>query len=286
MRRWLFLSACLTRLVLAGFVAPAMAGADKQQWPSGGLPNDWRALEDDAPTPGDPGPGQFDFGRDGRVQPFGQAPSLSPSLSERRAPNSLKSPDPVQDAAAAKAARDKARAEALKKALAPRPEPAALRQRALDELFKHLGAASDPEEAKGYADAIQHVWLQSQSDTANLIMQRAMLASRMKNYPLALTLLDKLVAFEPLWAEAWNQRATVRFLSRDFDGAMADIDKVMKLEPRHFGALTGMGVILQQEGLDKRALQVFNKALEIYPAQPDLKDTVDKLTLDVNGRDI
>ena len=78
----------------------------------------------------------------------------------------------------------------------------------------------------------------------------------------------------------------MRFLSRDFDGAMADIDKVMKLEPRHFGALTGMGVILQQEGLDKRALQVFNKALEIYPAQPDLKDTVDKLTLDVNGRDI
>ncbi len=161
-----------------------------------------------------------------------------------------------------------------------------MRQRALDELFKHLGAASDPEEAKGYADAIQHVWLQSQSDTANLIMQRAMLASRMKNYPLALTLLDKLVALEPIWAEAWNQRATVRFLSRDFDGAMADIDKVMKLEPRHFGALTGMGVILQQEGLDKRALQVFNKALEIYPAQPDLKDTVDKLTLDVNGRDI
>jgi tetratricopeptide (TPR) repeat protein len=128
--------------------------------------------------------------------------------------------------------------------------------------------------------------LQSQSYTANLVMQRAMLASRMKNYPLALTLLDKLVALEPDWAEAWNQRATVRFLSEDFDGSMADIDKVLKLEPRHFGALTGMAVILQREGLDKRALEVFNKTLEIYPAQPDLKDTVDKLTLDVNGRDI
>jgi tetratricopeptide (TPR) repeat protein len=282
MRRWLSLSTCLTQLALAGLIAPAIAGADKQQWPGGGLPNDWRALDDDAPTPGDPGSGQFDFGRDGRVQPFGQAPSLS----QRRAPDSLKPPDPAQDAAAAKAARDKARAEALKRALAPRPEPAALRQRALDELFRHLGAASDPEEAKGYADAIQHVWLQSQSDTANLIMQRAMLSSRTKNYPLALTLLDKLVALEPHWAEAWNQRATVRFLSQDFDGAMADIDEVMKLEPRHFGALMGMGVILQQEGLDKRALQVFNRALEIYPAQPDLKDTVDKLSLDVNGRDI
>ena len=94
------------------------------------------------------------------------------------------------------------------------------------------------------------------------------------------------MALEPNWAEAWNQRATVRFLSGDFDGSMADIDRVMKLEPRHFGALTGMGVILQHAGLDKRALEVFGKALEIYPAQPDLKDTVDKLTLDVNGRDI
>jgi tetratricopeptide (TPR) repeat protein len=284
MRRWLFISACLVQLQVGGL--PALAGAtpaaDKQQWP-GGLPNDWRVLGDDeGPMPGDQPPGQFDFGRDGRVQPFGQAPNLS----QRRLPDALKSPDPVKDAATAKAARDKARAEELKKALAPRPEPAVLRQRALDELFRHLGAAADPEEAKGFADAIQHVWLQSQSDTANLIMQRAMLASRMKNYPLALTLLDKLVALEPNWAEAWNQRATVRFLSEDFDGSMADIDKVLKLEPRHFGALTGMAVILQREGLNKRALEVFNKTLEIYPAQPDLKDTVDKLSLDVNGRDI
>ncbi|MGA2638011.1 tetratricopeptide repeat protein [Methylocella sp.] len=283
MRRWLFISARLAQLAVAGLIAPAMAGADKQQWP-GGLPNDWRVLGDDAgPSPGDQTPGQFDFRRDERGQPFGQAPNLT----QRPAPGGpAKSTDPVKDAAAAKAARDSARAEELKKALAPRPEPAALRQRALDELFKHLGAAADPEEAKGFADAIQHIWLQSQSDTANLIMQRAMLASRMRNYPLALTLLDRLVALEPNWAEAWNQRATVRFLAEDFDGSMADIDKVLKLEPRHFGALTGMGVILQREGLDKRALEVFNKALEIYPAQPDLKDSVDKLTLDVNGRDI
>ena len=284
MRRWLFISACLAQLQLAGL--PALAGAtpaaDGQQWP-GGLPNDWRVLGDDeGPAPGDQPPGQFDFRRDGRLPPLGQAPNLS----QRRVPDQLKSPDPVKDAAAAKAARDKARAEELKKALAPRPEPAVLRQRTLDELFRHLGAAADPEEAKGYADAIQHVWLQSRSDTANLIMQRAMLASRMKNYPLALSLLDKLVALEPDWAEAWNQRATVRFLSEDFDGSMADIDKVLKLEPRHFGALTGMAVILQREGLNKRALEVFNKTLEIYPAQPDLKDTVDKLSLDVNGRDI
>jgi tetratricopeptide (TPR) repeat protein len=156
----------------------------------------------------------------------------------------------------------------------------------LDELFKHLAAATDPEEAKGVAEAIRHVWMQSQSDTANLVMQRAMLATRSNKYQTALVLLDRLVALEPNWAEAWNQRATVRFLVNDSDGSMADIDKTLKLEPRHFGALTGMGVILQRSRLDKRALEVFGKALEIYPAQPSLRETVEKLGLEVNGRDI
>lgn len=276
--------ACLAQAQLASDHAWAGADSDGRQWP-GGLPGDWRTLGDEeAPTSGEPAPGQFDFGRDGQVQrPFRRLPgvSLNPVPDNAEKPS-----DPVKDAAAAKAAKVKERAEALKKALAPRPQPAELRQRALDELFRHLGAASDPEEAKGFAEAIQRIWMRSQSDTADLVMQRATMASGAKNYPLALTLLDRLVALEPNWAEAWNQRATVRFLSGDFDGAMADIDKVMKLEPRHFGALTGMGVILQHAGLDKRALEVFNKALQIYPAQPDLKDTVDKLSLDVNGRDI
>jgi hypothetical protein len=63
---------------------------------------------------------------------------------------------------------------------------------------------------------------------------------------------------------AWNQRATTRFLTGD-SGAMADITRVMKLEPRHFGTLAGMGMILQGAGLAKSALEIFKKALGIYP---------------------
>lgn len=264
--------------------AESAPGDVQRQWP-GGLPGDWRALGDDEEPQADaPPPRRFDFGG-GRLAlpPRGQVfgPDGQPLTD-----GAAKAADPAADAAAAKAAKRKAREEALKKALAPRPEPAALRQQALDELFKRLAAAADPEEAKGFAGAIQHIWLQSQSDTANLVMQRAVTAAQAKDFAVALSLLDRLVALEPDWAEAWNQRATVRFADGDFDGAMADIDRVMKLEPRHFGALAGMGVILQHEGLDKRALEVFNKALQIYPAQPQLKDTVEKLNLDVNGRDI
>src|SRR5580704_5976837 len=234
MARWLILLACLAPVACAPAAAAGGADPDRQQWP-GGLPGDWRSLGDDeAPTTGDGPPSQFDFGRDGRAQPSFRAPDLSLNPAPDGA---MKSPDPAKDAATAKADRARAREEELKKALAPRPEPAALRQRALDELFKHLAAASDPEEAKGFAEAIQRIWMRSRSDTANLIMQRAALAAQTKDYPLALSLLDRLVALEPNWAEAWNQRATARFLSGDFDGSMADIDRVMKLEPRHFGAL-------------------------------------------------
>jgi tetratricopeptide (TPR) repeat protein len=170
----------------------------------------------------------------------------------------------------------------------PRPvvREAAQRANILDELFKRLGATTDADEGKGIAGAIERVWLRSGSDTADLLMSRAVAAVQGKDLPLALELLDKVVAVEPDWAEGWNKRATARFMASDMNGAMADIDRVLKIEPRHFGALSGMGFILEREGLDKRALEVFRHVLTIYPGLPDIKKIVDKLVPEVEGRDI
>jgi tetratricopeptide (TPR) repeat protein len=179
-----------------------------------------------------------------------------------------------------------AQAEQLKKALAPKPTPEAVRKQMLDTLFERLRKASDPEDAQRIAETIERVFLQSYSGTANLLMQRATAQVQAGQYELALSLFDKLVALEPDWAEAWNQRATTRFLTGDTDGAMADIDRVMKLEPRHFGALAGMGIILQGAGFDKDALEIFNKALAIYPLEPDIRKLTEKLTLEIEGQDI
>jgi tetratricopeptide (TPR) repeat protein len=179
-----------------------------------------------------------------------------------------------------------AEAKQLKQALAPKPAPEAIRKQMLDRLFDRLRNAGDPGDAQRIAATIARVWLQSDSDTANLLMQRAMVSMQARQYPLALSLFDKLVALEPDWAEAWNQRATTRFLTGDTDGAMADIDRVIKLEPRHFGALAGMGMILQGAGLEKSALEIFKKALGIYPLEPDIQKLVEKLTLEIEGQDI
>jgi tetratricopeptide (TPR) repeat protein len=286
MRAWLLPLAGLIGLLGVGLSVMAPLRVDAAN-STGEFPEDWRELDSNDPRfPALP-PRRFDFGDGFGMQWDGRA--LRDGLGRAdRPPSRRRSTKPLENRTPAARAptSDEIRAEALKKALGPQESPAAVRKRMLDALFQQLHGAKDSDEAKGVALAIERIWLQSRSDTANLLMERALVSIRSRHYPLALTLLDQLVALEPEWAEAWNQRATTRFLANDVDGAMADIDQVMKLEPRHFGALAGMGAILQRAGLGRRALQVFNKALEVYPQQPDLQATVDKLTIEVEGRDI
>ncbi|MGC2224734.1 MAG: tetratricopeptide repeat protein, partial [Methylocella sp.] len=239
MRAYLLYAASLAAAMVAGVFVLAQAHAEGFGDPHG------RAGEitaDDSPirppghfsgfvldrlwaTPGE-GSAEENLGPDGRKPAEPAGPPGVPAPAPEGAPNS-----------------GVAEAEHLKQALAPKPAPEAMRKQMLDRLFDRLRIAGDPGDAQRIAASIERVWLQSDSDTANLLMQRATVSMQAGNYPLALSLFDKLVALEPDWAEAWNQRATTRFLTGDTDGAMADIDRVMKLEPRHFGALAGMGMI-------------------------------------------
>jgi hypothetical protein len=188
-------------------------------------------------------------------------------------------PTPEEKAQAAKA-------EALKRAMAPHPTHAALRAEALDALFKRLAGAPDADEATGLVDAIERVWMETDSDTANLLMTRALTAQQAGHLPLALMLFDKVLVLDPDWAEAWDKRATTRFLGDDLQGAMADLQQTLKLEPRHFSALVAMGFILEKQGQDRRALEAFRKALALNSQQPEIKSIIDKLQVEVEGRDI
>ena len=174
----------------------------------------------------------------------------------------------------------------IRKALVPMPALAVARRKTLDDLYARLAGATDEEDAKGTASLIIAVWQRSGSDTANLLMSRADTAIGSHDYPLAASVLDRLVELQPDWAEAWNKRATVRFLANDLDGSMADVDRVLKLEPKHFAALNGLAIILQRTGFNKRALDVYRHELAIYPHQPAIKQIVDKLTLEVDGQGI
>jgi tetratricopeptide (TPR) repeat protein len=156
----------------------------------------------------------------------------------------------------------------------------------LDRLFDALKVAPDDESAKYVENRIWALWLASSSDTANLLMGRVKSASDAKEYDLAIKLLDAIIDIRPDFVEAWNRRATIYYTKKEFGRALADIHEVLAREPRHFGALSGLGIILQELGDEKHALDVFRRALAIHPHLERIPDLVKKLTEKVDGRDI
>jgi tetratricopeptide (TPR) repeat protein len=166
--------------------------------------------------------------------------------------------------------------------------PAALQRRppaSLDTLFQRLRDAKTAEEAKGIATQIQRRWARSGSDTADLLMTRAQDAIKNKQTEIAIELLDRIVSLQPDWAEAWNQRANALYIAGDPIRSLYDIGETLKREPRHYGAMMGLGIILKQQGDDKAAMAAFRRALDIYPQFEAVKKAVDSLRYEVDGRD-
>jgi len=160
------------------------------------------------------------------------------------------------------------------------------RLRNLDFLFGALKVAPDDTSAKAIEGRIWAVWGSSRSDTANLLMTRVRTAVEAKDTDLALELLDGVVKIRPDFVEAWNRRATLHYMKRDFGRALADIREILRREPRHFGALSGLGMILQEIGDDKQALEVYRRALAVHPRLERIPDMVKTLQEKVEGRDI
>jgi len=167
----------------------------------------------------------------------------------------------------------------------PRPQRGDRTQN-LDFLFGALKAAPDNETAKAIEERIWALWFVSGSDTADLLMTRVKTAVEGKDLDLAVQLLDAIVEIKPDYVEAWNRRATLFFMKKDYGRALADIRQVLAREPRHFGALSGLGLIMQELGDDKRALDVFRRALAVHPHLERIPDVVKQLTEKVEGRDI
>jgi tetratricopeptide (TPR) repeat protein len=158
--------------------------------------------------------------------------------------------------------------------------------RSLDFLFGALKVAPDDDSAKTIEDRIWAQWLASGSDTANLLMTRAKVAVEASELDLAVRLLDAVIELRPKYVEAWNRRATVFFLKKDYGSALVDLRKVLSLEPRHFGALAGLGMILQDIGNDKDALEAYRRAVAVYPRLKGMDERIKSLAEKVEGRDI
>jgi tetratricopeptide (TPR) repeat protein len=174
----------------------------------------------------------------------------------------------------------------LPEAPAKLPKAGADKTRGLDFLFGALKAAPDEASAKHVEARIWAIWLQTPSDTTALLMTRAKAAIDAQNIDVAIKLLDAVVKLNPNYIEGWNRRATLYYLKNDYARSIQDIEQVLAREPRHFGALAGLGMIMQDLGDEKRALDAFRKALAVNPHLEKVPELVKTLTEKVEGRDI
>jgi tetratricopeptide (TPR) repeat protein len=172
------------------------------------------------------------------------------------------------------------------RATAEKPEPLPPRAQRLDELFATLKAAPDQSAAKRAENGIMALWLESGSDTVDLLMVWSLKAIDDKDYPRALDFLDRVVTMKPDYAEGWNKRATVFYLTENYSQAVADIQRALIAEPRHFGALSGLGSILREIGADKKAIEAYNQALALDPYLDGVKKALGELEKETHGNDI
>jgi tetratricopeptide (TPR) repeat protein len=156
----------------------------------------------------------------------------------------------------------------------------------LNRLFEALKVAPDDESAKYVESRIWAMWIATDSDTTTLLMSRVKAAVDAKDTDLGIKLLTAIIEIKPDYIEAWNRRATLYYMKKDFDHSLADIHEVLKREPRHFGALSGLGMIMQEVGDDKHALEAFRRALAVHPHLERIPELVKQLTEKVEGRDI
>ena len=149
------------------------------------------------------------------------------------------------------------------------------------ELYSRLAASTDADETEGLVGLLVASYAQTGSDTGDLLLERAHKAIDAQDYDAAGRILDAAIAFMPDRAEAWNARATLRYLDDDYDGSMADIAQTLKREPRHLGALMGMASILESRDKKDEALEVYERALSIAPHWK----TVEESGRQAEGRD-
>lgn len=156
----------------------------------------------------------------------------------------------------------------------------------LDRLFEKLRKDPKHSSASATAQMIWREWSTNESDTVNLLMRWASRAMRSQDTAKAQDLLNHVIVLAPEYAEGWNRRATLYYTMDDYGRSLADIETTLKLEPRHFGALSGLAAIMQRVGKDKESLEAWYRVLEIYPANPQAQEAVITLEEELAGKGI
>ncbi len=159
-------------------------------------------------------------------------------------------------------------------------EPGALDLRDAQAMLNRLGtltAEEDAAEAGRLAAEIEERWTHSGSATIDLLLSRAQAAIGVGELDRAVSQLTALIDHAPDFAEGFSQRATAFYLMDRYGEALSDLEQALILEPRHYGALSGLGVILEAMGREASALRAYRAAHQVYPAEENIRDAIERL---------
>ena len=165
------------------------------------------------------------------------------------------------------------------------PEAASERAKLLDELYIRLATADDEAAGARIANAIEHVWVTSGSDTVGLLLERARRATGEKKHDLAIRLLDRATQLLPDHAESFYRRASVNLARNNMVSAVGDLRRVLALDPNNYKALEALGQLFKELGRKKAALGVYRRLFAVHPQMPGAKSTMDELTREVDGQE-
>jgi tetratricopeptide (TPR) repeat protein len=155
--------------------------------------------------------------------------------------------------------------------------PQQQREESLDVLFARLQQSTSETIARDVEQKIWTLWSQSDSPTADVLLEQAVAAMDAQDSASSFAILDRVIASYPSYAEAWNKRATLNFMVGKYKASLSDIEKVLDLEPRHFGALAGRGMIYNAQEEWSLALDAYRDALAVNPNMPSVKSAIKEL---------
>ena len=147
----------------------------------------------------------------------------------------------------------------------------------LAQLFEQLREAPNDEQAAQVESTIWQRWVHHDNARVSEQFVRGVYLLEQRDFPAAIEQFSLVLKIAPQFSEAWNKRATTYFLMDEFTASVADIERTLSLEPRHFGALSGLGLIFLSNGKLQEALAAFEKVLVIYPRSVSALFHVDQL---------
>ena len=166
------------------------------------------------------------------------------------------------------------------------PDGAKDRRELLGELYGRLSRSEDSESSKVVATAIEKLWLYSGSDTVDLLMSRVGTLMDKEEFDVALQILDSVVEIAPEYPEGWNRRAAVFFLKKDYGKSLESLRNALAIDPSHYKAIQGLGLLMQEMGEKAAALRAYREALKVYPHMDDVRQSEQELAREVEGQGI